>query len=59
MTKWDHFTSLRGSLKFVYTDRGSNLTKAKSFVSEDKSNLTWSQMVERTVVRELRGDSVE
>ena len=50
LTKWEQFTSIRGSPRFVYTDRGSNLTKAMSFITEDKSNLAGEKIVQKTAV---------
>ena len=47
LTAYSHYCSERGKPNFVYSDRGSNLTKAATYVrDEDPENWGWMQIAE-------------
>ena len=47
LTCYSHYCSDRGKPKFVYSDRGRNLTKAATYVrDEDPENWGWNQIAE-------------
>ena len=48
LTAFDNFTAIRGKPSSVYTDRGSQLTKASTFIAEENpKNWDWDSIEEK------------
>ena len=48
LTQYDHYVAVHGRPKFVYSDRGSNLTKAATFVQkDDPESWEWDKVAAR------------